>query len=193
MKNATILWICAVVLSAAAGFFASSAIFGHGNRPSPELDAPQFERSADFRLEKKPHPAKFKEKMDSALGLSKEQIAKLDSNGKARDSLRREMRKKIRIAEKRLHDLLDSTPFNDADIQSVRAELLLLNEKRLDQRIADIKFFKSVLTKEQSQKLKTLSPKKFPEKPRPDAPNAPKEGSFSNRDANHTMNPAHQK
>lgn len=193
MKNATILWICAVILSATAGFFANAAIFGHENCPPPEPKALQSERSADFHHEKKPHPAKFKEKMDSALGLSNEQIAKLDSNGKACDSLRREMRKNIRIAEKRLHDLLDSTPFNEAAIQSVRAELLLLNEKRLDQRIADIKLFKSILTKEQSQKLKELSPKKFPRPPQTDSPNPIKEQPIPSRDANHSAGTKRQK
>ena len=79
------------------------------------------------------------------------------------------MKKTIHEKERRLHDILDADSVNEADLQVVRMELLILNEKRLDSRIADIRFFKSVLTPEQKIKLKELprersEPKRFPAK-----------------------------
>lgn len=173
-KSITILWICGLLLAAAFGFFASSVLFCRQNVPPPTSPEFQAKPSHEVPFHKKKKPAAFKQKMDSALGLSQEQIAKLDSNGKACDSLRREMNRKIHGAEKKLHDLLDRSPIDDAAIQSVRAELLLLNEKRLDLRIADIKFFKGVLTGEQIQKLKNLHPATaFSPEPSKDAPDFP--------------------
>lgn len=166
-RSITILWICALLLAAAFGFFAGSVLFCRPDAPPAAEADLQAKPSRDFPFHKKRKTTDFKQKMDSALGLSTEQIALLDSNGRACDSLRREMHRRIHDAEKKLHDLLDRSPIDDAAIQSVRAELLLLNEKRLDLRIADIKFFKGVLTPDQIEKLKSLRPA---EEAAPDVP-----------------------
>ncbi len=152
-KNATPFWICGLFLAAATGFFASSALLCHEPPPPPGefLDPPS--PSPDFPSKK---GCDFKRQIDSALELSPRQIAMLDSNGRACDSIRKEMKKTIREKEWRLHDILDADSVNESDLQVVRMELLILNEKRLDSRIADIRFFKSVLTPEQKIKLKEL-------------------------------------
>lgn len=153
MKNKnTFFWICGLFLAAAAGVFVSSALLCHEPPPPPGLS--EWQKS-DRPPEKKDW--NFKRRMDSALGLSARQIALLDSNGRACDSIRREIKAKIHAKERRLKDILEADSVNDADLQLVRMELLILNEKRLDSRIADIRFFKSVLTAEQKNKLKEMS------------------------------------
>ena len=164
-KSYTLLWICGLVLAAAVGFFASSVVFCHKN-PEPPT-APEFAKDKpqnEWHAFKKQRHFNFKHKMDSALGLSKEQIAKLDSNGRACNAFRREISRQIRLAEQELHTLLKADIIDEAALQSTRAKLLLLNEKRLDQRIQDVKFFKSVLTAEQHKKFKD-QPSKFDQMP----------------------------
>ena len=127
-KSYTLLWICGLVLAAAVGFFASSAVFCHKN-PEPPT-APEFAKDKpqnEWHAFKKQRHFNFKHKMDSALGLSKEQIAKLDSNGRACNSFRREMSRQIRLAEQELHTLLKADIIDEAALQSTRAKLLLLN------------------------------------------------------------------
>ena len=165
-KSTTPFWICGIFLAAAASFFASSALLCREPPPPPGefLDPPA--PTPDLPAKK---GCDFKRQIDSALGLSAGQIAQLDSNGRACDSIRKEMKKTIREKERRLHDILDADSVSESELQVVRMELLILNEKRLDSRIADIRFFKSVLTPEQKIKLKELprddSPRKrFPAK-----------------------------
>lgn len=159
-KSILVLWIGSLVLALAIGFSAASFLFCNKKPAAPEFKElpPPFDRQAKKN-------EGFKQKMDQALGLSEEQIAKLDSNGRACDSLRRDLHKQIRETEHRLHDILDSAESSEADLLSVRAKLLLLNERRLDIRIADIRFFRSVLTPEQFKKLQEMDPKKFATKP----------------------------
>lgn len=164
-KNSTPFWICGLIFAAAAGFFASSALLCHEPPPPPEYSEPS-RPDQDFSGKK---DLGIKHQIDSALGLSARQIALLDSNGHACDSIRKEMKKAIHEKERRLHDILDADSVNAADLQVVRMELLILNEKRLDSRIADIQFFKSVLTPAQRIKLKEMprnqdKPKHFPKK-----------------------------
>ncbi len=164
-KSATPFWICGLFLAAAAGFFASSALLCHEVPPQPKFSEPS--KHGQELSEKKNR--EFKRRIDNQLGLSTRQIAQLDSNGRACDSIRKELKKTIHEKERRLHDILDADSVNEADLQVVRMELLILNEKRLDSRIADIQFFKSVLTPEQKIKLKELprergEPKRFPTK-----------------------------
>jgi Spy/CpxP family protein refolding chaperone len=163
-KSHTVFWICGLVLAAAVGFFASSALFCREVPPPPPMDFPKPEAPEADRPHKDKKADNFKHMVDSALGLSAAQIATLDSNGHACDSIRKEMRAKIHEKEKRLHDLLDADSINEAELQVVRMELLILNEKRLDARIADVRFFKSQLTSEQKKKLREFSPeaKKLP-------------------------------
>ncbi|PWL04270.1 hypothetical protein [Hallerella porci] len=160
MNKFKIFWCSGIILAAAAGFFAGSAVFRHEQKIQKNWESDEIHPGDEFRHFKKPTHFEFKQKMDSALGLSKTQQIQLDSNGRTCDSLRREMKKSIRNAEMRLHDILEADSVSEADLLSVRAELLLLNEKRLDQRIADIRFFKSVLTHEQAEKFKSFG-KKF--------------------------------
>lgn len=165
-KNATPFWICGLFLAAATGFFASSALLCREPPPPPPSEFSDSGQGPGFP-DKKSNG--FKHQIDSALGLSARQIAQLDSNGRACDSIRKEMKKTIHEKERRLHDILDADSVNEAELQVVRMELLILNEKRLDSRIADIRFFKSVLTPEQKIKLKELprersEPKRFPAK-----------------------------
>lgn len=161
-KNATPFWICGLFLAAAAGFFASSALLCHEVPPQPKFSE-KSKPGLEFPEKKN---REFKHRIDSALGLSARQIALLDSNGRACDSIRKELKKTIHEKERRLHDILDADSANEADLQVVRMELLILNEKRLDSRIADIRFFKSVLTQEQKNKLKEL-PRERGESERP--------------------------
>ncbi|MCK9181998.1 MAG: Spy/CpxP family protein refolding chaperone [Fibrobacteraceae bacterium] len=150
-----------LILAASVGFFASSVFFNHSPRPfdnrGPAQEEMQVPREENTARQDGPLPSK--RDIDSILGLSKDQIAKLDSNVKACDSTRKALHQKIRMTERKLHDVLDQNPISEADLKSVRAELLLLNEERLDLRIADIKRFKAVLTPEQNKKLKALQPK----------------------------------
>ncbi|MCR5028274.1 MAG: Spy/CpxP family protein refolding chaperone [Fibrobacter sp.] len=159
-KSYTLLWICGLVLAAAVGFFASSVVFCAKNpHPPTAPEISQDKPQNEWRAFKKQQRFNFKHQMDSALGLSKEQIAKLDSNGRACDSLRREMSRQIKLAEQELHTILKADKIDEAALQSTRAKLLLLNETRLDQRIQDVKFFKSVLTAEQQKKFKAQESK----------------------------------
>lgn len=159
-KSYTKLWICGLVLAAAVGFFASSVIFCTKNSLPPPNAPEAFNPPIENELPEIPKPKfDFKQKMDSALGLSKEQIAKMDSNGRACDSLRRHLNRQIKVAEHELHSILKADSVDEAALRSIRAKLLLLNEKRLDLRIQDVKFFKSVLTKEQNLKFKSLESK----------------------------------
>lgn len=160
-RNATPFWICGIFLAAAAGFFASSALLCHEPPPPPGefLDPPSPAPDTPARKD-----CDFKRQIDSALGLSTRQIAQLDSNGRACDSIRKVMKRTIRDKERRLHDILDADSVSESDLQVVRMELLILNEKRLDSRIADIRFFKSVLTPEQRVKLKEMPREGSPRK-----------------------------
>lgn len=152
-KFSTPFWVCGILLAAALGFFASSALFRCEPPPHHEL----FEKPEPEHKKPEKRFRDFKRELDSALGLSKKQIALLDSNAHACDSIRKQMKRNIRDKERRLQDLLDAETIDEASLQVVRMELLILNEKRLDARISDIRFFQSVLTQEQKKMLKELS------------------------------------
>lgn len=160
-KNSTPFWICGLFLAAAIGFFASAALLCREPPPPPpgysETPNPNHQFSGKKHRD-------FKRELDSALGLSKRQIALLDSNALACDSIRKRMKRNIRDKERQLQDLLDADTIDEAKLQVVRMELLILNEKRLDARISDIRFFQSVLSPEQKKMLKEISrdENKFP-------------------------------
>lgn len=153
-KNSTPFWICGLFLAAAIGFFANAALLCREPPPPPRV--PAENHAPDIGFAGKKH-RDFKRELDSALGLSKRQIALLDSNALACDSIRKRMKRNIRDKERQLQNLLDADTIDEAKLQVVRMELLILNEKRLDARISDIRFFQSVLAPEQKKMLKEMS------------------------------------
>lgn len=185
-KSILVLWIGGLILALAIGFSAASFLFCREKPAVPEFS--QLPPPPNFKEKKS---IDFKHQIDSTLGLSEEQKAKLDSNGRACDSLRRVMHDQIREIEGQLRAVLDSAETPEAELLSIRAKLLLLNEQRLDQRIADIRFFKSVLTPEQFQKFQEIDPKKHsPKLPKPCFKNPRNEGPEGLRhDGNHGPRP----
>lgn len=157
-KSYISILICGLILAFAIGFFAGTTVFCKNPlklATAPEEIDNRPEESQNYSAKNFKND-RFKRAIDSALGLSPKQIAKLDSFNQSNRFLRRDMREKIHAAEIRLHDILKSTVMDEAELQSVRAELLLLNEKRLDEKIKYIHFFKSVLTSEQITHFKDL-------------------------------------
>jgi Spy/CpxP family protein refolding chaperone len=161
--------ISGLILAASVGFFVSAIVFKGDHKPPCEKqmesqgDQNSFPSEGGMTLPKgakgnrgfmMPDPAKAK--MDSLLGLSKDQIAAIEQQKQASDSLRKALSKKIKDAEIRLHDALNAETISEADLKAIRTELLTLNEQRLDNRIANIRFFISTLTPEQNKKLRDL-------------------------------------
>jgi hypothetical protein len=165
-----IFTISGLILAASVGFFVSAVVFkgdnklryeeqmeiGQGDPDSfPGENGMAFHKNAKsnrgFMMQ---GPSKYK--MDSLIGLSKDQIAAMDQHKQASDSLRKALTTKIRDAEFRLHDALDAETISEADLKVIRTDLLTLNEQRLDSRIANIRFFISTLTPEQTKKLRDM-------------------------------------
>ncbi|MBP5247230.1 MAG: hypothetical protein J6Z31_05160 [Fibrobacter sp.] len=162
-KNYTIFWICGLVLAAAVGFFASSVLFCH-ERALPPAPPKAMEQVQDEQPPQKWQGLKVQKgknimhMMDSALGLSEDQIKNLHENGHKRDSIHRAIHHQIKETEGQLHKLLGEDQIDEAALKSTRAKLLLLNENRLDQRIEDVRLFKKLLSAEQLKKFSELKP-----------------------------------
>lgn len=160
-KSYTILWICGLILAAAVGFFASAVIFCNEKPLPPAAPAAQEQfqngpqQPQDFGMNH-PKGRNMAHMMDSALGLSEDQIKILHENGHKRDSVHRAIHRQIKETEATLHQLLGEEKIDEASLQSVRQKLLQLNEERLNQRIEDVKLFKKVLNAEQLQKFSQL-------------------------------------
>lgn len=174
LNNSTkLLILCGLVLAASAGFFVSAVVFKGTDKTRYE---PQFERGPcdrdQFLDDKSMTSRKYSKsgqrfmmqgppryEIDSLLGLSKDQIAAMDQHGQAFDSLRKALSKKIKDTEIRLHDALNAETVSEADLKAIRTELLVLNEQRLDSKIATVRFFVSTLTPEQNKKLREIHSK----------------------------------
>jgi len=202
-KNYTILWVCGLILAAAVGFFASSVIFCYDKpQPPAALSAPEQGQNIPQKPgnhdKKHLKGANLAHMMDSALGLSEEQIKNLHENGQKRDSIHRAIHRQIKETEATLHKLLGAESIDEAALQNVRAKLLQLNEERLDQRIEDVKLFKKVLTADQVKKFSELKPvfdKKLPRDEKLESFDSPMDGHHKgpmgkpHRDEAHTMPP----
>lgn len=156
MSHAKILIACGIILAASVGFFAGSFAFKdpfHFRGPKPDA-MQQMDPDAQWNGHHKEMRGMLsKEQLDSTLGLSKEQIAQMNAHRTAADSAIKALRKQIRAAEIKLHDILGADNISETDLQAVRTELISLNQQRLDQRIADIRFFRSVLNADQKKKM----------------------------------------
>lgn len=159
MSHTKILIVCGVILAASAGFFAGSCAFKgpcHFGGPKPEM---QQMNGPDDRCDRRhgQMPGMLsKEQLDSALNLSKDQMAQMDAHKATADSASKAIRKQIKAAEIKLHDILGADNISETDLQAVRTELISLNQQRLDKRIADIRFFRSVLTADQKKKMEEI-------------------------------------
>lgn len=156
MSHAKILIACGIILAASAGFFAGSFAFkGPCHFRGPQPDAmQQMDPDGQWNGHHKEMRGMLsKEQLDSTLGLSQEQIAQMNARRMAADSANKALRKQIRAAEIKLHDILGADNISETDLQAVRTELISLNQQRLDQRIADIRFFRSVLNADQKKKM----------------------------------------
>jgi Spy/CpxP family protein refolding chaperone len=168
-----IFTISGLILAASVGFFISAVVFKSDNRPPYEQGMERFQCDRDSfpsrngmgsnkysqnnRGPMMQGPSKYK--MDSLLELSKDQTAAMEQHMKSSNSLRKALTQKIRDAEFRLHDALNAETISEADLKSIRTELLALNEQRLDNKITDVRFFVSTLTPEQNKKLRELDSK----------------------------------
>ena len=172
MSTNKIFIISGLILAASVGFFVSAVVFNKSdNRPLYERGMERFQCNRDSfpnwnRMGSNKYfpnnrmmqgPSKYK--MDSLLGLSKDQITAMEQHMKASDSLRKALATKIRDAEFRLHDALNAETISETDLKAIRTELLTLNEQRLDNKIANVRFFVSTLTPEQNKKLQEMHSK----------------------------------
>jgi hypothetical protein len=167
-----IFTISGLILAASVGFFISAVVFKSDNRPPYEQGMERFQCDRDSfpsgngmgsdkyspnNRSMMRGPSKYK--IDSLLGLSKDQTASMEQHMKASNSLRKALTQKIRDAEFRLHDALNAETISESDLKVIRTELLTLNEQRLDHKITDVRFFVSTLTPEQNKKLRELDSK----------------------------------
>ena len=173
MSMNKIFTISGLILAASVGFFVSAVVFKGDNRPPYEQGMERFQCDRDsfpngngmgFNKYSQNNRGSMmqgppKHKMDSLLGLSKDQIAAMEQHMKASDSLRKALTTKIRNAEFRLHDALNAETISEVDLKAIRTELLTLNEQRLDNKIANVRFFVSTLTPEQNKKLREMHSK----------------------------------
>lgn len=172
-NSSKIFTISGLILAASVGFFVSAIVFRDDNKPRYEEQMEIGQGDQDlfpgqngkaFHKNTKNNrgfmmqgPSKYK--MDSLIGLSKDQIAAMDQHKQASDSLRKALSKKIKDAEIRLHDALNAETISEAELKAIRTDLLTLNEQRLDNRIATIRFFMSTLTPEQNKKVREMHTK----------------------------------
>lgn len=149
-KNMKLLIASVIILACSVGFFAGASIF-----QSPFVKAKTIgAKSNDYhrferREARRPDRQRNRFSLDSILQVTPEQRIKLDSHRLKNDSLRFSLTNEFKIAEVALQEALGSKPIDEGKVETARKKLLELSEKRLNQRIAGMRFFTETLTPEQ--------------------------------------------
>lgn len=149
-KSMKLLMTSVVILACSVGFFAGATIFENplvkAKTINPKSnDDDQFGR----RGERRPDRQRNRAPLDSILQINPEQKVKLDAHRLKADSLRFNLTQEFKSAEIALQEALSTQPIDGAKVEAARKTLLELSEKRLNQRIAGMKFFAETLTPEQ--------------------------------------------
>jgi len=95
----------------------------------------------------------IKEKIVKELGLTEEQQAKFSEHRKNTGAKHKESRQTLRESEKQLMEELAKYDSDQAKINTLAATIKKNQAETIDSRIADITVLKSILTKEQFEKL----------------------------------------
>ncbi|OIO36909.1 MAG: hypothetical protein AUJ74_00525 [Candidatus Omnitrophica bacterium CG1_02_44_16] len=95
----------------------------------------------------------IKDKIVKDLGLTEEQQAKFSEHHKNTAAKHKELRRAVRESEKQLREELAKYDADQGKIQAVAATVKKAQAELIDNRITDITALKSILTKEQFEKL----------------------------------------
>lgn len=165
-KSIKLLIASVIILACSVGFFIGATVF-QGSFTLKTTDSKSIERDDSNRRwernrsdRKKNRERRLHSSLDSILQLTPEQKVKLDSHRVVNDSLRSISFENFKQAETELQDALAAQPIDENAVEQAKKKLLQLNEKRLDQRIKDIRFFSATLTPEQHRSFKALHRKK---------------------------------
>ena len=146
-KSIKLLIASIIILACSVGFFIGATVF-QGSFTLKTTDSKSIERDDSNRRwernrsdRKKNRERRLHSSLDSILQLTPEQKVKLDSHRVVNDSLRSISFENFKQAETELQDALAAQPIDENAVEQAKKKLLQLNEKRLDQRIKDIRFF----------------------------------------------------
>lgn len=156
-KSAKLFIASIILLASSAGFFLGALSFGNNDKVASEVTVPAEKNPV--KAHKKHHKEKpsFKSEsafMDSALQITSEQKVALEKQRIFMDSSFKTLYKQKKHAEKSLSKALIEK--DSLNIALARENILKAQEAMLDLRIAGVKNWNKILTKEQIEKFKQI-------------------------------------
>lgn len=129
----------------------------HGGPHFDKGAGKDFDKRHDFG---KKHFEKMTQELDSLMQVTPDQKEKLDAGRKAQDSTFKAMHEEKMKAETALREAIEAETFDQAAVDAAKANLLAVQDKMLDARIAGAKNLKEILSKEQLAKMKDFHKEK---------------------------------
>ncbi len=165
-SQSKILIASALLFAASVGFFASAVLFNHtpGKMFCPKHAPAEMQKPFQHSMENPHFPKKDMkeqhEKMEKYLGLTEEQKQALKEQKEKKMAARLESKRVRRDVEHHLREVLSADSLDEATLKNVKDSLMALNEKELDAKIADVRFWINTLTPEQNAKMREFREKK---------------------------------